>query len=49
MSRRMIFVLLCMLAIVFAGQVFPVKGQGADQAEVIQVGIYLIRAGTLDI
>lgn len=49
MSRRMIFVLLCMLAIVFAGQVSPVKGQGADQAEVIQVGIYLIRAGALDI
>lgn len=49
MSRRMLVVLLCALAIVFSGPALSVKGQGSDQAEVVKVGIYLIRAGALDI
>ena len=49
MSRRLSMVLLCTLFILFAGPALSAKGQGSDQAEVIKVGIYLIRAGALDI
>ena len=53
MSRRMIFVLLLMLPLVLTGPVLSVKGQNLQQTdtppETIKVGIYLIRAGALDI
>ncbi len=53
MSHRMIFVLLVILALMLTGPVLSVKGQNLQQAdtppETIKVGIYLIRAGALDI
>ena len=53
MSRRISFVLLCTLFVLFFRPVSAVKGQGLDQTatklEVLKVGIYLIRAGSLDI
>ncbi len=53
MLRRMSFVLLCTLFVLFAGPVLAVKGKGLEQTatppETIKVGIYLIRAGSLDI
>ena len=50
MSRRMIFTLLCTLLILTAAPVRSVKGEGLNQGtEEIGVGIYLIRAGALDI
>ena len=53
MSRRMIFVALCALLLGFAGPVLSVRGEGLSQTsakpEVVKVGIYLLRAGSLDI
>ena len=53
MLQRVRFVLLCTLLILFAGPALAVKGAGLNQApakpEVVKVGIYLIRAGSLDI
>ena len=53
MSRRVSIVLFCMLIILFTGPVLAVRGAGLSQTaakpEEIKVGIYLIRAGSLDI
>ncbi len=53
MLQRMRFALLCALVVLFAGPVLAVKGAGLNQTatkpEVVKVGIYLIRAGSLDI
>jgi len=53
MSRRINFLLLCTLFIMFTSPVLPAKSAGLQQTtsspEVVKVGIYLIRAGSLDI
>jgi len=53
MSRRMMLVSLCALLILVAGPVLSVKSEGLNQTdtkpEIVKVGIYLIRAGSLDI
>ncbi len=53
MSRRISFVLLCTLLVLFFRPVSAVQGKGLDQTatkpEVVKIGIYLIRAGSLDI
>lgn len=51
MSRRMILILLCTLLVVLAQPIHQAQAQNQDQTqpEVIKVGIYLIRAGALDI
>lgn len=53
MSRRVVFVLLCTLFILLVSPVVPAGSAGLSQSvskpETIKVGIYLIRAGALDI
>ena len=53
MSRRITLGLLCTLFILFAQPVLSVRGKSLEQAqtkpETVKVGIYLIRAGSLDI
>ena len=53
MSRRKIRMFLCTLFIIFAGSVLSVRGESLGQTaakpEVVKVGIYLLRAGSLDI
>ena len=53
MSRRISFIMLCTLFILFAGRVPSVRGEGWNQTagnpEIVKVGIYLLRAGSLDI
>ena len=52
MSRRIIFIVLGILFILLAGPTFRVRSEGLGQTtkpEVVKVGIYLLRAGSLDI
>jgi len=49
MSRRMILTLLCTLFVLIAQPIHLAKAQDQTNAENIKVGIYLIRAGALDI
>ncbi len=49
MSRRTIFILLSTVLILLAGPVLSVKGQTESKPEIVKVGIYLLRAGSLDI
>jgi hypothetical protein len=49
MSRRIAFILTFILLVLFSLSIRPVQAQAAAQPETVKVGIYLIRAGSLDI